>query len=249
MWLIYVLCSLIFFAGIEIFYKLYTERNPDVSSNAASFVTNLFMIFWALPFVIFSKSPLIFSEMPWPILIGENLIFVAGVALYYESYKVISASMGTILGMSSVLVTTLFGILFFNESITLSKFTGIGLIIFAITLLSFEKSKLHKKGYLYAFIGGLLFGTAYLIEKYIVTDYQLNIDHFQYLYALIALPLKVLLQPKTILRDIKRIKPRSLVYSAGAAFCIIIAYKFTLTAYTLGGEAGKIDAINNSAIL
>lgn len=248
MWLFLMLFSLIFFAGIEIFYKIYTEKNPHVSANATSLVTNFFMIFWAIPFVFFAKSSFELSNVPWPLLIGDNLMFVAGVALYYESYKVIPASIGTILGTSSVLITTFLGILFFHESVTLSKFAGIALILLAIALVNFEKSKPHIRGYLYAFFGGMVFGLAYMIDKYIVSGYKFDVDHFQLINPLIAIPLKAMLQPFSIVKEIKKIKKNSLIFSIAAALCIILAYKLTYTAYTLGAEVGKADAINNLAI-
>ena len=97
MWLIFVLFSLFFLAGIEIFYKLYIDRNPKISTLAGSIPANVFMIIWALPFFLFAQAPLIQAEIPWSLIFATNLFYIAGVMLYYESYKVISASIGTIL--------------------------------------------------------------------------------------------------------------------------------------------------------
>ena len=93
-----------------------------------------------------------------------------------------------------------------------------------------------------------MYGIGSSIDKFMIADYMMNVDHYNFLSALILVPMKFMIRPKSIIREIKMIKPWSLMFAAAAGFCIIVGYKFTYTAYSLGGEVAKVDAINNLSV-
>ncbi len=246
-WFALTLFSLIFMAGVELFYKSYIEQNQNVSANLLGVVTNGLMIPFAMIIVV-SNNSFTLSGAPWGLIIFECAIYVLAAAFYLESYKTVSASIATILGTTSAIVSTIIGIGLFGESVTLEKFVGIGLIIASIIILNWERSKIHAKGYFLALMGGVLFGIGFIVDKHIIAVVSYPIDMFQLIIPFIAIPLKIMIEPRRVVEKLSSIKVSSLPYAVGAAATMVIAFKLTYMAYAVGGEAGKIDAINNFVV-
>ncbi len=114
MWYIYTLLSISLFASIELFYKKYVEANPKITANTLSVFSNLWIFILSGLFIVISHISIDFSTIPFVLLLLNAFFYTIATAFYYESYKHISASIATILGMSSAVVSTLLGIYFFS---------------------------------------------------------------------------------------------------------------------------------------
>jgi drug/metabolite transporter (DMT)-like permease len=94
----------------------------------------------------------------------SSIYFWAG-TLFYTSYKTGSASVNSILLSSSIIISSILGVIFFNESTSLIKVIGSLIVISAIIYLNYDKkSKLTKGNYL-ALSGAVLYGIAFTLDK------------------------------------------------------------------------------------
>lgn len=246
-WFTLSLLSLFFFAGVELFYKVYIDRNKQLSANFISILPNIFLIGIAFVFIIIEHD-FSLNHVVWWTLVTESILYVIAVSFFYESYKTISASIAAILGTGSVIVSTTIGILLFNEVISVEKFAGIVLVILAIAILHFKKSRVHIKGFSLALIGGIIFGIAYVFDKYIVVSNGLSPNMVLFLSPIISLPVKLAINRGSVVKQFKNINKPSIVYAVCTAIMIFAAYKMTFLAYIAGGEVGKVDAINNFVV-
>ena len=91
-----------------------------------------------------------------------------------------------------------------------------------------------------ALIGGGLYGLAYTIDKHF--SIQLN-PHIYHIFFAFSIALNSLLfRFKKVQKDTAKVT-RTLLSTM-----FLVYNKFTFMAYASGGEVGRLDAINNSAI-
>lgn len=248
MWFFYVLISILCFAAIELLYKTYVEINQKIAANSLSVLTNLWIAGLSLIVLILFKIPIVSPSLPVGAIIINALLYVLASGIYYESYKHIPASIATILGMSSAIVSTVLGIQFFGESTNIMKFIGLGLIMLSVVILYWEKSRINVKYYLFALAAGSLFGCAYMLDKYIITVAHVDIWQFLFISVCFAIPMKLMINIRTFFTSVNSLTMKSHVFAIYIGACNVTAYYCVYRAYQLGGEVGKIDALNNISI-
>ena len=167
---------------------------------------------------------------------------------YFKSFQVKNISISVIFISTSIFVSTSIGMLFFGETSYPIKYIGLALIFLSIVLLNLRRS-IIEKNHIYGLLAGWMFGILYSIDKSLVTQSSPMVYAF---WAFLSLSLVNL-----IVNPISSIK--SITYSFKNNFYIIqilflscigyFLYNFlTYNAYSVGGEVGRIDAINNTYV-
>lgn len=246
-WFIFALLSIFAIAGSEISQKVSLTQKVNISA-----ITNNFFV-WTLQgiggvilLLLLSQSFPTLNTSEWVRLAAVAIVYFLGGTFFYTSYKANSPSISIILGSISVVVSTILGILIFNESTSPLKFVGIALILTAIVIVNYQKNAKFSKYNLYAFIGGLCYGIAYNIDK----SFAVTISPAVYV-ALMCFSVAIvslLLKPRHIASDTKRMKPLDFRPILASAFFGTLFNFFTFMSYKNTGNVGIVDAMNNSSI-
>ena len=180
-----------------------------------------------------------------PLLIAVTFLSSIAMVLYLKSFQVKNISFSSIFQSISIPVSTILGIFIFHESTTYFKFGGILLILISIIILNYKNAVLEKNHF-YGFLAGLIFGICYVLDKTIV----LTIEPLVYMFwtFLLAAVFGFLVKPKSVISSLKGkgIDAYRLVIFSGISYFLFNF--FTYTAYRLGAEVGKVDAINNTQV-
>lgn len=228
-------------------YLLQTKE--PLSERASGVIVLLIQSCLALPLVFLFNAQADLLKLDDPkLLIQFLLVALVGstaVIFYFKSLKVKNISLSIILAMFSIVITTVLGIILFDESISWLKFAGIILVVIAIIVVQWQNA-IFEKNHLFGLLAGLGFGIAYTLDKSIAT----TVHPLVYLwvgYFLTALGI-FLSGPKDVVKSASG-KPFKVFWPVIVSG---LAYFFhngsTLLAYNFGGEVGRIDAINNTQV-
>ena len=246
-WFTLSLLSAIALASAELTQQhLLTAKNPFTARTSAV-LTFLIQSIFALPLIfllhLFPDFHTIFQPNIFIKILLMSLLSSIAMVFYLRSFQVKNISFSTIFISLSVVISTTLGITFFNESLNISKLIGISLVLGAIVSLHW-KNPVLEKNHLYGLLAGAIFGIVFTLDKSIV----LNINPL--LYIFLGFPLISLwgfiFFPREIINSIKTktyyaYKP---VIISGIGYFLFNI--FTFYAYRLGGEVGRVDAINNT---
>lgn len=207
-----------------------------------------FQLILSIIFAILFVRDLDFTIQPHEIL----LIIISGLLSFvffkflYTSYKGNSVSISQVIYSFSVFVSTVLGIIIFNESLTINKFIGVGLVVIAVILVSYKSGEKFSKYNLFAFISAIVYGVLTSIDKSL--SININVHIYQILNVAVFILFSLIFASKRIFTEIKsvdRVSVRPIMISA-VGFTIF--NKLTFLAYSVGGEVGKVDAVNNTSL-
>ncbi len=178
-------------------------------------------------------------------LVPVNFIAAVAMIYYLRSFRVKNISLSSIFISLSTVVSATLGIFLFEESFDFYKISGIGLVLVAIISLNIKNIHLEKN-HLWGLLAGLLFGLTYTLDKRIV----LNVHPIIYIFwgfTLVSI-FGFLFKPKKVISVIREteLKDYKQIIISGIGY--FLYNLFTFSAYRVGGEVGRIDAINNSQI-
>jgi len=248
-WFIFSLLSIAALASAELLQQhLLTAKNA-LSVRTSAVFTFLFQSLIIAPIVLL--SPLrdqifsVFDEKVLFKILILSLISIIAHYFYLKSFIVKNISFSTIFISSSVIVSTVLGIIFFNESVRIEKFIGIFLIFSAVVLVNIKNGSLEKN-HLLGLIAAACFGVTYTLDKSIVS----NIHPLIYiLWGFLFISFwGFIASPKDVIRSVKNNKLIAFFPILLSAAAYLLYNAFTFFAYRYGGEVGKVDAINNSQI-
>ncbi len=248
-WFIFSLFSVFALATAELTQQYLLNLKNAFSARASAVLTFLFQSIITIPFLfVFGVSDQFFSVFN-PAIFPKVLLvsFISSIAMvfYLKSFRVKNISISTIFISFSAVVSTVLGIMIFAESVSYLKFFGITLILVAIVLANY-KNVILEKNHWYGLLAGAIFGINYVFDKAIVLDVHPLIYIF-WTFLLISI-WGFILGRKSVM---KSMKGKRLIHYKPIAVSGIgyLLFNFlTFTAYTYGGEVGRIDAINNSQI-
>jgi drug/metabolite transporter (DMT)-like permease len=248
-WFTLALGSVFALATAELMQQYLLNKKIAFTERTSFVLTVLFESIFMLPILLFfadkSKFFTIFSTNILPRFAAVALLGSIGYIFYFKSFKVKSISFSSIFETCSAVISTILGIILFDESTAPLKFLGIVLILFAVVLLNIKNASLEKNNF-FGLLAGACFGMTYTLDKSIIRSVPPVIYMF-WLFLFISL-ISTLFNPKEVLSSLKN-KSFSAYYPVViSAFGYAIYHFFTFTAYTHGGEVGRIDAINNSQV-
>jgi drug/metabolite transporter (DMT)-like permease len=247
-WFILTISSIIVLAVAEIAQKVAVTRKDNISAEANNtivwFVQGVLSLIY---FLIFAYTPIhaLSVGVIIKLLLMSSVYFWAG-TLFYTSYKTGSASVNSILLSSSVIVSTILGIIFFNESTSITKLVGSLIIIGSIIYLNYDRKSKLTTGNYYALSGAVLYGIAFTLDKSIAITLSPHL--YQIFFSFFIGFAGLLYRGRTILKDLSKIGRDTFLAASVAALSFFLWNKLNFVSYTVGGEVGRIDSINSSVI-
>jgi len=130
--------------------------------------------------------------------------------------------------------------------VSMLKFVGSLIIIGSIIYLNYEKGSKWNKANNYALAGAGLYGIGFTIDK--AFSLSLTPHIYQILFAFSIGLTGLLFRKKQIISDLKKVELSTLKIMGVSALTFFIWNKLNFVAYSVGGEVGRIDSINNSVI-
>ena len=248
-WFTLSILSIFVLAGAELTQQYLLNLENAFTARASAVLTFLFQSLLAIPFLfIFGVADqvfAIFNPAIFPRVLLVTFISSISMVLYLKSFQVKNISISTIFISFSAIVSTSLGIIFFSESTNYLKFLGIALVLVAIIIVNY-KNAILEKNHFYGLVAGLIFGVSYVLDKSIL----LNIHPIVYIFwsFLLIAVWGFLLGNKAVINSIKnkKLKNYKPIMVSGAGYFLFNF--FTFTAYGIGGEVGRIDAINNAQV-
>ena len=248
-WFTYSILSIFALATAELVQQHLLNLKKSFDERSSGVLTFFVQALFTIPIIIFSplKSELliIFNPKILPLMLLVNFIAAIAMTYYLRSFKVQNISISTIFVSFSVVVSTILGIIFNNEGLYFLKILGIALVLFSIFSINLGKFKLEKNQ-LYGLLAGVLFGISYTFDKNLVQ----HMHPFVYIFwsfFFVAL-LGYLMGIKTVNKAVKNADLGMYVPIVISGLGYFLYNFFTFSAYKVGGEVGRIDAINNSQI-
>lgn len=192
LWLTYSLFATLFYGMLNFLYKAAAEKkylNQAVILISAATV----VISAAVTIIVSTKIsglnfPNIIPALPYALVNGT--LFAIGALAKFKALTLAPASVVFPVNKSNVLFVIIIGILFFNESPTISQWAGIGTSILVLTLISSEQFKISGSSTLK---GIFLAVFAALCTSFSMTAGKLasvNVDRNSYIflsYSIVAL--------------------------------------------------------------
>lgn len=162
---------------------------------------------------------------------------------YLKSFQVKTINISSLFMSSSIVVSTLLGIVIFHESVGYIKFLGIGTILAAIIFLNYKNAALERNHY-FGLIAGILFGVCYIFDKQIV----LQVGPLVYMFWVFFLAgvWGFLFSPRLVMSTLQKTERNNYLLIVFSGITYFIFNILCFSAYIFGGEVGKIDAINNT---
>lgn len=248
-WFIFSLLSVFTLASAELLQQKLLNGENSFDEKTSSFLTYLVQAVLLLPLILLI-SPLdnffdVFGPTTLPWFAFATVIGTVAAFFYLKSLQVENISVSTIFISFSSVVSTMLGIVFLGESLYPMKILGILLVLIAIIFLNITNVKLEKNSF-YGIGAGILFGTVFTIDKFIVVETDFMIYLF---WVVISVSLTSLffafkqIKENLKTKSIDKFKP---VILSGLGY--LLFNLFTYKAYSLGGEVGRVDAINNSQV-
>lgn len=248
-WFLLNILAVLALASAELLQQKILIKKDAFSPRTSAILTYFFQA--VLTFIFLFFTPLlpslffVFTPTLLPLLLLVTFLSSFAMVLYLRSFQVKNISFSSIFQSVSIPVSVFLGILFFHESTTVEKFVGILFILISIFVLNFRNAVLEKNHF-YGLLAGVLFGICFVLDKSIV----LATDPLIYMFwvFLLAAVFGFLQKPTEVIHAVRQ-KPLSayrLIVASG--LCYFLFNLFTYNAYRLGGEVGKIDAINNTQV-
>lgn len=248
-WFTFSILSIFALAVAELTQQHLLNKKNAFGERASAVLTFLVQSIITVPFLfMLGLSNQVFSIFNLTIFPKVLLVtFISSIAmvLYLKSFRVKNISISTIFIAFSALVSTSLGIIFFSESTSYLKFIGISLILFAIVVVNY-KNAILEKNHFYGLAAGFIFGICYTIDKSIILEIHPLVYIF-WAFSMVAL-WGIVLGGRSVINSIrgKKLEAYRPIIISGIGYFLFNF--FTFTAYKLGGEVGRVDAINNSQI-
>lgn len=222
----------------------------------------LILIGALVSFILSGLWMLIFRPPTVPLDIRMiGLIIAVGILAYfanknfYNSFKYQDASTSTIILMSTIIVTTLFGRIVFGESIHIVQWLGILLVMVAVLLINMGEVSIDRFKQVFkpnvatrlVLFSAFLYGITNGISKLIVLD--INPHYYQFLDIVLVTPLFILLDWKEVVGQLKVISRPNILFT----FAPVILFYFTYNilkyiALSRGLELPIGDAVDNLVV-
>ncbi len=249
-WFIFSLLSISALALAELTQQHIVHFKGKFDERTSGTLTFLVQAIFTIPIILvlglYQDFFKIFDPNILPYFILVSLVASTAMIFYLRSFKVQNISISTMFASISVIVSTTLGIIFFNETFYLYKMLGIALVLTAIISLNLKNLLLEKNNF-YGLIAGMLFGISYTLDKKIITADIHPIIYIFWAFIGIAF-FGFLFGVKTVTKSIKASNLHDYIPVLFSGFGYFLYNFFTFAAYSVGGEVGRIDTINNSQV-
>jgi drug/metabolite transporter (DMT)-like permease len=247
-WYFIAIISIIAVAIGEIAQKLSITSKKDFSAETINFSIGVLQTIFSLVFVIIigESFPNNFTPQLFIQLVVSSIIAFFFFKFLYTSYKGNSASISQVIFSLSVIVSTTLGILIFHESVTIAKFIGITVIVIGVIIANYKKGEKFSKYNLLAILAALTYGFLAIMDKSFSTT--ISIHWYQVLFSAGYSIISLIFAGRKITREVRQMDILTFRTIFISAVTFTIFNKLTYLSYSLGGEIGKVDAINNTNV-
>ncbi len=248
-WFTFSLLSIFALAIAELTQQHLLNLKDSFNEKASAVLTFAFQSLITLPVLLAMglKDEIftIFQSQLLPKFFSVTLLASIAMIFYFRSFRVKNISFSAIFISLSVVISTVLGIIFFSESTNPLKFLGIILILGAIVIVNYKNAALEKNHF-FGLIAGVLFGISYTLDKGILM-YLHPLVYLFWIFLSVAIfgAIFGFKDLKDSLKNKKLSAYKPIILSGVGYFFYNF---FTFSAYKIGGEVGRIDAINNSQI-
>jgi len=249
LWYFFVLSSVIAISFGEIGQKLSVTSKLNLSARTINFsIAAMQMVLASAYVLLFVPNPdFSLSAIQLLQLVFSGILSFFFFDALYSSYKGNSASISQVIFSFSAILSSILGIILFNETVTIFKFIGILLILAGVIFASIKKGEKISRYNLLALLAAFIYAILTINDKSFAT--AINPHVYQVLSMPVFLIVSLLFSGKKIMKEIRLIDMslfRSILLSTIA---FTISNKLTYLAYSTGGEVGRVDAINNSTVI
>lgn len=247
-WFILIIFSITVSAIGEIAQKLSVSSEENLSADTVNFYVGLIQTFLSLGFLIITNQqfdPSLSSTHILNLVVSSVLAFFFFRSLY-SSYKGNSVSISQVIFSLSAFVSTVFGIFFFGESASVSKFLGVALIITGVAIASLKRGEKFSRYNLLALVAAVIYGFLTSIDKSFAIS--INVHYYQVLTCFGFVLFSLVMSGKLIFAESKKLTKGVIRTILISAVSFTIFNKLTYLAYSQGGEVGRVDAINNTSL-
>jgi drug/metabolite transporter (DMT)-like permease len=253
--IIYLLFGTLSLGFAEAFTNKQLKKYSQISSIGlmlvGNVVTMILAITWALIFGI-ELTPLTLQSVGLIILIG--IVYSFANKLYFSSYKIEAASSMIVLMMISIVVSSIFGRIVFNEQVSLQQWLGIFLVIVAVLLISTDgrlgqiKKNFEKgSGKLMATQAAIFYGLGFSLTKLIVQD--IDPHYYQLLDVIVGLPMMFILFHKESVEQTNALLSKNVYWKFVPLILFFYIYnKAKYVAFSQGVALPVADAIDNTVV-
>jgi transporter family protein len=248
-WIILVFISALIGSIARILQKVLL-KDKDSDPFAFGFVFQITVAFIFLVYTLFTHSLNVPNLSGLTInLIIMTLFYSLGNLFIFKAFKIAEASEVSIILASSTVWTVIAALFILGENITSNKIIGVIFVVLGIVAINSSKTKWKiNKGHIFALLGALLIGIAFVNDAFILNHFQ-NASS----YTLIAFALPAII---TLFYSPKSIKKIPFYFNKKILFKLLICSFFyalsTITiyeAYKRGGEASIISPISQTSII
>lgn len=241
-WLSLTLLSQVFLVSYYFFSKKLLNQSkidPRLYGACLQLATGLV----ALPFALYQGISFQLTTHSLLLLLGMVVVYSIGPSLYYTGLKHVDLSETTILDSSGVIWSVLFGIFLLGEVVSLEKFVGVGLILLAVAIVSFDHKLLSlrlNKFELLLLISPVFYALGAIFDNQLVgySD-ALSYLSISFLGAGSLMLATNLHRMKIVGRDTLTNKSFLKTISINGVF-LFLTYYCVMTAYKLGGEVSRM---------
>ncbi len=248
-WFYAAIASVSALALAELTQQHILKQENEVDESVSGTLTFLFQSLLTLPIIFImnlqGEMGRVFQADTILNLICVTIVASIGMIFYLRSFKVVNISYSSIFISFSSIISTSLGIIFLSESVSLYKFVGIFLVLISIVSLNINNAALEKN-HLYGILAGIFFGIMYTLDKSIVTKTHPLIYIF-WAFFLVSV-FGFIVRPVKMIQVVKGLTLKDFTPIFISGFGYFIYNLCTFIAYSLGGEVGKVDAINNSQV-
>lgn len=248
-WFALSLFSVFALATAELSQQYLLNKKNGFSAPVSLVLTVLVVAIFCFPVILFTgkltEISLLFSNSVSLFVVLSGFLGALSTQFYFRSFQVKNISVSTIFISLSAVVSTFLGILFLGEGVGLSKFFGVFLILSAIIFLNFKNRTIEKK-HLFGLVAGVIFGISYTVDNFVVASVSPVV--YLFVQCLMMAFFGVLIAFNEFAASIKSSSASAYKPVVVSGFAYFLYNLATYTAYSIGGEVGRIDAINNSQV-
>lgn len=248
-WITLALLSALFGSIARVLQKtLLSNKQGDAYALGFVFQTIVALIF--LIYTIVTNS-LEFPKIAdlWVNLIVMTIFYSLGNIFTFKAFKHTDASEVAVIFSSSSIWAIVSAVILLEERLTPSNYLGISLIVGGIVVINITRSKWKLSlGHLYAAVGALLFGFAFVNDAYIIGRYNSIASYMVIAFTLPGI-FTLLVKPSSI-KAIPYYFDRTTI--AKLVVCCIIYSLSSITifsAYKAGGLASIISPLQQLNII
>lgn|GEM_PF-6432324 len=221
----------------------YVMRNEEVDPTAFSAFWHLTCGIMGIPFIFITGLVYPQELKIWLITLLSGFLYTICLLLYFKALKNTEISQTETISTTRSIWVVLLGVVFFGETLSLSKLLGVALIFLGLIVIYNQKTKKTTFGryHIYVLVYAIMISSAYALDKYALRYF--SVGFYNSLLYLLPGILTTVIFPRT-LRNMKYlIKPRKTNYFIFISCSVQIISTLSLYAAYQVGELSLVGPL------